>query len=298
MNLKGGGQANVAVFNLDAMILSLVLDENLMHPNNIAEGYDIFTGKGSQPDDINGEIHTGDAWEPARQHFCGDDPRNMPLALVIFGDKSHLDLHGTLSTPPLTFTLSCFNEQSRNKSKFWRPPSFIPNLTYGATLSKNSSKPLDSVQDEHDCLRVSFLSLVDIHKSSGISTTVMGRPVILKVWIHYLVGDTSGNNRWLGHFNGSRKMMCPYRDCHCPFDDMNNVLPQRQYITREDYYLKKNEQSTVFTNAARRVVDKSWSKHDIGNAFMNPDLPHIGSNPWYIPNDTAGMVKNHTGRFD
>jgi hypothetical protein len=43
VNLKGGGQANVAVFNLEAMILSLVLDENLMHPDNIAEGYDIFT---------------------------------------------------------------------------------------------------------------------------------------------------------------------------------------------------------------------------------------------------------------
>ncbi len=44
VNLKGGGQANVAVFNLEAMILSLVLDENLIHPSNIAEGYDIFTG--------------------------------------------------------------------------------------------------------------------------------------------------------------------------------------------------------------------------------------------------------------
>jgi hypothetical protein len=122
-------------------------------------------------------------------------------------------------------------------------------------------------------LKVSFLSLVDIHKSGGISTTVMGRPVILKVWIHYFVGDTSGNNHWLGHFNGSGKMTCPYRDCKCPFDDMVNVLPQCQYITREDYYLKKNEWPTVFTNAARRVVDKSWSKHDIDNAFMNPDPP-------------------------
>ncbi len=89
VNLKGGGQANVAVFNLEAMILSLVLDEILMHHDNIAEGYDIFTGKGSQPDDVYGEIHTGDAWKPAWQHFCGDDSINMPLALVFFGDKSH-----------------------------------------------------------------------------------------------------------------------------------------------------------------------------------------------------------------
>ena len=29
----------------------------------------------------------------------------------------------------------------------------------------------------------------------------MGRPVILKVWIHYFVGDTSGNNRWSAHIN-------------------------------------------------------------------------------------------------
>ncbi len=90
MNLRGGGQANVVVFNLEVMILSLLLDENLMHPNNIAEGYDIFTGKGSEPDDFYGEIHTGDAWEPARKHFCGDDPSNMPLALVGFGDTSYI----------------------------------------------------------------------------------------------------------------------------------------------------------------------------------------------------------------
>jgi hypothetical protein len=101
----------------------------------------------------------------------------------------------------------------------------------------------------------------------------MGRQVILKVWIHFFVGDTSGNNHWLGHFNGSGKMVCPYRDCHCSFDDIDNVLPQCQYITREDYYLKKNILLTLSTNATRTGIDKSWSKHDIDNAFMNPDLP-------------------------
>ena len=107
-----------------------------MNPDNIADGYDLFTGKVNGPDNHYGEIHTGDAWIPARNHFCGEHPNNMPLALVIFGDKSHLDLHGSLSTLPLTFTLSCFNERSRNKSEFWRPLSFIPNLSYGLSSSK------------------------------------------------------------------------------------------------------------------------------------------------------------------
>ena len=54
---------------------------------------------------------------------------------------------------------------------------------------------------------------------------------------------------------------------------MDNVTPQCQYLTSEDYYSKKNSRSTLVTNAARKMIDKSWSKHDIDNAFMNPDLP-------------------------
>ncbi len=38
------------MFNLEAMILSLVLDENFTHPDNIAEGYDLYTGKVIGPD--------------------------------------------------------------------------------------------------------------------------------------------------------------------------------------------------------------------------------------------------------
>jgi hypothetical protein len=273
VDLNGGVKANVTVFNIEAMILSLLLDENVMRPENIAEGYDIFTGKGNQSEDVYGEIQTGDAWEPARQHFCGEDSCNMPVALVIFGDKSHLDLHGSLSTLPLAFTLTCFNEKSRNRFVFWRPLSFIPNLSYGATSSKNSAKPVHNIQNEHNCLKASFKQLIDIPKSGGISTTVMGRPVILKVLIHFFVGDTSGNNRWLGHFNGSGMLTCPYRDCRCSYEDMDNVSPSCQCITRQDYYRKKHDRLKLTTNAARIEVDRSWSKHDIDNAFMHPDLP-------------------------
>ncbi len=73
VNLTFGGQATISVFDLETMIMSLITDPILVQPENIAKGYDLFTGKceGNNTEDRYGEIHTWDAWEPARQHFCG-----------------------------------------------------------------------------------------------------------------------------------------------------------------------------------------------------------------------------------
>ena len=82
-----GGSAITAMFDLEAQILSLLLDDSLMHPDNFADQYDIFTGKATGPNLHYGKIHTGDSWEPACKHFCGDDyPNNMPVGLIVFGD--------------------------------------------------------------------------------------------------------------------------------------------------------------------------------------------------------------------
>ena len=48
-------------------------------------------------------------------------------------------------------------------------------------------------------------SLKDLHKKGGFAATVMGREVTVKVWIHFFIGDTEGNNKWLGHYPGNRK---------------------------------------------------------------------------------------------
>ncbi len=68
--------ASVAVYDLKAMIMSLQTDERLMTPENIAHGYDFFTGKSIGDLHELGEIHTGDTWQPACQRFCGDDWHN------------------------------------------------------------------------------------------------------------------------------------------------------------------------------------------------------------------------------
>jgi len=86
-------------------------------------------------------IHTGDEWIPAHNHYCQSDdnlPNGMPVALVIFGDKSHTDLHGALALTPIIFTLSFFNQKCRNNQKFWRVLGYVPNLGYGKNKSNKT----------------------------------------------------------------------------------------------------------------------------------------------------------------
>ncbi len=83
----------------------------------------------------------------------------MPIALVIFGDKTHLDLHGSLSTLPIIFTLSYFNQESRNKDKFWHPLAFLPNLSYGALSRKTQRNlPIKSIRMSMIVVMLPFLA--------------------------------------------------------------------------------------------------------------------------------------------
>ena len=104
----------------------------------------------------------------------------IPIALILFGDKSHTDLHGSLSVTPIICTLSLFNRSARNNKDFWWLLAYIPNLSYGKNKAyKKDTK--DKMQDEHQCLSVAFESIKDIHRSGGIYATVMGRAVKVKV---------------------------------------------------------------------------------------------------------------------
>jgi hypothetical protein len=114
------------------MIMDILTNPVLMKKENFAEGYDIISGDV----DINhvanrlyGEIHTGDEWLPARNKFCkphDNSTTEMPIALVIFGDKSHTDLHGALSLTPIIFTLTLFNQKWRNDPQIWRVLGYVP----------------------------------------------------------------------------------------------------------------------------------------------------------------------------
>ena len=279
VTLTDGTKTTVPIFDVEAMILSLLHDEELMKDENLAPGYDLHTGKPTEEITHYGEVHTGDAWEPARNHYCGthENNHNMPVSLIIFGDKSHFDLHGALSTTPLIFTLSCFNKEARNRVEFWRPIGYIPNLKHSKVSYKQDDKveAADNVQDEHNCLSAALEQLIHIHKRGGIATNVKGKPVICKVWIHYIIGDTVGNNTWMGHYQSGLSQR-PYRDCKCSPADMNDSNPICEYCTVIEY----RDAIAEMNNATTKDGADGWfktskrvSKHRVDNAFAKEGLP-------------------------
>ncbi len=164
----------------------------------------------------------------------------MSVGLIVFGDKSHTDLHRALSLTPIIFTLTLFNRAARNDSKFLRLIGYIPNLGYGRGTS-NKTQTRDKIQDEPSFISFAFQSLKNINKEDGFHCVVLGRTVPVKVWIHYFIEDTKENNKWLGQYPGNREgMRHPYCDCKCQFHDLSNLNPTCIYLTMDNIILAKN----------------------------------------------------------
>jgi hypothetical protein len=190
----------------------------------------------------------------------------MPVGLIVFGDKSHTNLHGTLSLTPIIFTLTLVIQTARNNTGFWRPIGDIPNLSYGkGTADRRSTS--DKIQDKHTCLSCIFESLHRITRQGGFDLCVLRQNVTVKIWIQYFIGDTEGNNKWLGQYPGYRDgVKPPYCDWKCSFKDLKNTNPTCVYITLDNIYQdnigKQNDDD------GGKQYFKSVSRYNIKNAFL------------------------------
>ena len=76
VRLTNNSLATVPVYDMKAMILSILHDEQLMREENFAPGLDIFTGyvnTDCEDNNLYGEIHTGDGWARAVARFGGGE---------------------------------------------------------------------------------------------------------------------------------------------------------------------------------------------------------------------------------
>ncbi len=88
VRLHDGTIVTVPVFDMKEMLTSLLTDQTIMLDTNFADGYDVLTGDvevNNSSNDKNGEVHTGDAWIPARDRYCSNPQGpTMPVGLIVF----------------------------------------------------------------------------------------------------------------------------------------------------------------------------------------------------------------------
>ncbi len=94
----------------------------------------------------------------------------------------------------------------------------------------------------------------------------------VKVWIHYFIGDTKGNNNWLGQYPGNREgVRRPYCDWKCQFHDLSNPNPNCIYLTMADINYTRNRKQ-VDEDAGIEYC-RAISMYDIRNALTEKILP-------------------------
>ncbi len=151
------------------------------------------------------------------------------------------------------------------------PIGYIPNLLYGkGTADRRSTS--DKIQEKHTCLSCIFESLCRITRQGGFDLCVLGQNVTVKIWTHYFIGDTEGNNKWLGQYPGNRDgVKCPYRDCKPSFKNVKNTNPTCVYITLDDIQ-QDNIRKQNIDNGGKQYF-KSVSRYNLKNAFLQQFMP-------------------------
>lgn len=288
-----GGSVGVIKFDLVSIFQHMLNDKRLMKSENIAKGYNIWTGKGTSSNTY-GEIHEGEKWDEAWQLHMADNPTGTKFALsvVIFYDETHTVNDESLQVAPILAHFTWWNLETRSKTYVNMPIGFIPNLKYG--LSKYHKKQTGhGLQDEHDCLYAVFEEMIDISNRGGVEMTVMGREVIGVPWVHYVITDMKGANRLIAGYNDNsgrssrvnRHCKCgnlKSLDFNCEWVTVEEINESKQEARDLEIKLDSEEHRIFFKDISRHLVDTvgdrglpmSDYKHGL-NLLTPPEVLHV-----------------------
>ncbi len=117
-----------------------------------------------------------------------------------------------------------------------------------------------------------FESIRQIHRNGGFRATVLGKEVNIRIWIHYFIGDTEGNNKWLGHYQGNKSQVHrPYRDCTCSFHELSNPNPSCVYTNMNE--MKGVKLVMQDSEAVGLLRYKQLSRYPITNSLTGKYMP-------------------------
>lgn len=164
----------------------------------------------------------------------------------------------------------------------WRQIATVPNLSAGKGKDgRKSGDSLKKLQDYHKVLSVALSSFLSCYENGGFFwEDEDGQEILLKPYIHMIIGDIAGVNEMVGHYN-TCAANCVVKDCKCNHDDILSFPPKCQQVkwfeiqscnTPEEIFALFAQKGLVSEkDMSEAMTDpnfaKSISKHSISNAF-------------------------------
>jgi hypothetical protein len=152
------------------------------------------------------DIDTGRIYRGAYDLLCRGRPNHVLCGIILYIDKLAVDRHGHLSLEPVYFTLSIFNQKTRNNPQAWRPLGYIPNIgLMSKAESRHSMTSSQKVQFYHDILGHILAPLVQLQQADAMPLPLLyhGKHYLLKLKFPLLavLGDTESHDRLCGRYN-------------------------------------------------------------------------------------------------
>ena len=191
---------DIVVFSFADMFASLLTDPELMQPENLSfdPGDSSAVPQVGGIDGFLGDINTGEVHCAAHKRLCKTE-KDMLAEIVLFVDKTHLDVKGRHTLEPIMFTTCLFNARCRARDDAWRPLGYIPNFS---KICANA--PTDVIQrDYHHCIRIIMSDLVAHQRLNGLNWTFRFDAIQLEKRLHIPV------NLWMGDTDGADKSHGP-----------------------------------------------------------------------------------------
>jgi hypothetical protein len=213
------------------------------------------------------DIDTGRSYRNAYNLLCRGRPKHMLCGIILYIDKLAVDRHGHLSLEPVYFTLSIFNQKTRNKPEAWRPLGYIPNLSLQSKAeNRHSMHSSQKYQLYHDILRRIMHPLCQLQQAPPMpfhfSYQDKQYDVVLKFPVLAILGDTESHDRLCGRYNNralNTARLC--RHCDTPTYETATV----EYLWR---HILPEEIEALYS-AGDFTGLKNISQHPIRNAFYD-----------------------------
>ena len=309
----------VSKFDLKFSLFSLLTDPELMKPENLL----VYDDSYRYPDDVIGlregtqegggrymtDIHHGYSFVRAHRNMCTAS-NDILVEIIPFLDGTPIDAYGRLKLEALMFTLSIFNQSTRNSPRAWRLHGYLPD-----PCSEENIESIASVSDRgfvkngdivrkrseyHLILKYLLNDFYSLENSEGILFNLLRKDgrgyetVRLKFVIPFFIGDAVGNDKLCDRYvsyGKNVKRLC--RDCNCPTDKLSDY----------DYHCtltRRSEIRELNNNEANKISYYKIGENALDQLSFGGD--EFGSNgclpPEFLHQFNQGTVKDLLAYFD